>query len=369
VRKATTQIMCALALIGGTFVARTVQAEDKAFHIEETAVTDAKDGVCNLHTTDHVNAPDHGTVLWFAEANANRLGRLDLKSGKVTKIDLPKVTPPGYVGRSMTFVDQDDSTQGVCDLLVHDGTLWFNYQAANSIGYMETKPPYTIKLLEMPTPKSLPMAFQLGADGNLYVELTAVDKIAKVDPKTHKITEYAVPEKGSGIVGGAGSKKDNAHWFILMNTGKLLRFDYATAKMELFPIPTPKAAPFVIRSYDDGLWFTMFGASAIGHFDPATKTFSTIAMPVPNSAPIGIVMGKDGYLYSDLAAADKIVRIDRSTRTVVGEYPYPTQKSFADEIKQGPDGAIWSPEMMSGKIARLWLPSFGKDPGFPQEKH
>lgn len=355
-----------LAAMGSSMIAQPAHAQASDIRLDEIQLGEKTDGVCNVHSMDHLNSPDNGTVLWFIEARAKRIGRLDLATGEISKFDMPKVTPVEYTTDSLDSLPGNDSVHGPCDLIVtEDGTLWFNYQAANSIGYMDTRAPHAIKLLTIPTPKSLPMALQLGADGNIYVQLAAVNKIARINPKTRKIKEFALPTPDGSVIGGTASRADNAHWFITMRTNKLVRFDYASGAMEEFQIPTPNAQPFVVRAYDDGIWFTMFGANAIGHFDPATKAFTEIPIPTPNSAPVGIIIGRDGDLYSDLGGSDKIARINRKARAIVAEYPLPTKKSWPDEIKQGPDGAIWVPEYFSGKIARLWLSSFGEDPGYP----
>lgn len=337
--------------------------------MDEIVVGEKADGVCNFHTVDHVIAPARGSDLWFIEAGAKRIGKIDLRSGAVTKYDLPKVAPVTYTTDSIATLPGGDSGHGPCDLMLDPaGKMWFNYQAANAVGYLDPAAPETMKLVTFSSPASLPMAMQLGGDGNIYVQLTAVDKVARIDPETNKVKEFTVGPKGSGVIGGTPSRKGDAHWFILMNTNKLVRYEYKTGKMESFDIPTANAAPFVVREYDDGVWFTMFGANAIGHFDPATKTFTEIPLPTPKSAPIGIVMGPDGYLYSDLSGSDRIARIDRKTRKVVAEYPILTAKTWPDEIKQGPDGAIWVSQYFGGKLTRLWLDTFGQDPGFPQDR-
>nr|WP_160103001.1 hypothetical protein [Rhodococcus sp. T7] len=246
-----------------------------------------------------------------------------------------------------------------------DGNLWFNHQMANSVGYIETQAPYRMHEIPLPVPASIPMSLQAGGDGKIYATLTAADKIAQIDPQTHQVRIFDVPSKASMIIGGAAGP-DNAHWFVEITGNKLLRLDYATGDIREVDIPTPASAPFVIRSYDDGLWFTMMTANAIGHYDIKTGTFSTVPIPTPMSAPIGITLGKDGYLYVDESVADKIARIDRKTMQVVDEYPYLTKMTWPDEIKTGPDGAIWSPNFTAGKLTRLWVDSFGTDPGFPQ---
>ena len=357
-----------ILILGVLATAPAMPAGAETIRMEEIQLGGPKDGVCNLHGKGRTTNPAHQGVIWYIEAGAKRLGRLDLTTGEVLKFDLPAVPSVGYTTDSLDTFPGNDSVHGPCDpILLDDGTIWFNYQLANAVGYMDVSSPDTMQLLTMPTPRSLPMAMQVGGDGNIYLQLTAVDKIARINPTTHEITEFALPHTGSSVIGGAPDRAGNAHWFITMRTNRLIRFDYATYVMEEFEIPTPNAAPFVIRALDDGLWFTMFEASAIGHFDPATRQFTEIPLPTPDSGPIGIVEGADGDLYANLAKSDRIARIDRTTRRVIAEYPIPTGNSFPVEIKQGPDGAIWVPQYLSGKIARLWLSSFGEDPGFPQK--
>lgn len=340
------------------------QPDIPSARMEQVQVSEAMSGVCNAQAAKGANQ------LWFIEAEKRRLGRLDLASGEIRKFALPTDDLIEITSKSIHALPGDDKRiSGPCDFVMQEDTrLWFNYQARNSIGYIQTAEPFVFKFLPLPTPASLPMAMQEGGDGKIYVELTAANKIARVDPKTLKIKEFALPEKDVGIIGGAASIEGKAHWFILMNANKILRFEYATGAMKTFDIPTPNAAPFVIRAYDDGLWFTMFGGNAIGHFDVATEKFTEIPLPTPNSLPIGITKGADGFLYAILRGTDEVVRIDRKAKSLVGFYRLISSKGGPGEIKLGPDGAIWVTGYKSGELNRLWLPSFGTDPGFPSVK-
>lgn len=332
---------------------------DETFSIEEHSVASGEALLCN------VQPEPNKEILWFIESNANRLGRLDLKSGEVLKFDMPEKVEAPFAGSILPY---PGALIGPCDMtFAPDGILWFNHQGANGIGYIDPEPPYAIHEIELPTKGSIPMSLATGADGNIYVTLTGADKIARINPATRQITEFTVPTAGSGIIGGTAAKKDGAHWFVLMTANKLLRFDYETHEMKEFVIPTPVSGPFVIRAYDDGLWYTLFSANAIGHFNPETEEFSKIDIPTLASSPIGVIKGADGDLYSNLSTGDMIARIDRSSREVVAEYPLPSKGTFPTEVKMGPDGAIWVTEYLSGNLARLWVNSFGKDPGFPQK--
>jgi virginiamycin B lyase len=328
------------------------------YTLQEIQVSSPVGQPCNLEP-----APDGS--LWYIQHGDSKLGRIDLKTGNIQKFSLPrKVTVP-FLGGVTPY--PSPFALGPCDLtFARDGNLWFNHQAANSVGYIEPTPPYRIREISLPSAGSVPMSLASGADGMIYVTATGADKIVQIDPATERIREFATPAPGSGIIGGTAGR-DGAHWFVEMVANKVLRFDYATHEMKEFKIPTPGALPFVIRHYDDGLWFTEFGGNAIGHLDPTSGKFTEIKLPTPASFPVGVTLGRDGDIYTDEGIGDNIARIDRTTKTVVREYPLKTKKAFTDEIKQGPDGAIWASVFFAGKLVRLWDDDFGQDPGFPQD--
>lgn len=314
--------------------------------------------VCNVTA-----APDGS--LWFIEAGTRRLGRLDLRTGVIRKFDLPPttVTPALPAGINLPGALPIDP----CDMAIPgDGNLYFNDQYNNAIGYISLTAPQTVHEIPLPTPASVPMSLAVGADGNIYVTQTASNQIAEINVATKAVTEYNVPTPVSGIIGGIAGQ-DGAQWFVEIAADKLLRLDYATKHMTEYQVPTPAALPFVIRSYGGQIWFSESGANAIGHYDPTTGRFTQVTLPTPASVPIGLTRGVDGNLYTDESIGNKFAEIDPNTDTVLGEWKVPTPLVWNDEIKTGPDGAIWSPEYLAGKLARLWLPGFGTDPGVPQD--
>ncbi|MEX5635359.1 hypothetical protein [Parafrankia sp. FMc2] len=345
-----------LIITVATTTATPAVARD-GYDLTEITVASPISQPCNVET-----APDGS--LWYVEMATRRLGRIDLVTGHIQKFDLPPATIIPVLNLPVPLPGVFPI--GPCDMAVgSDGNLWFNDPERNTIGYISMTAPYGIHEITLPTLASVPMSLATGADGNIYVTQTASNQIAKIDIQTHVVTEYNVPTPLSGIIGGTAGQ-DGAHWFVEIIGNKLLRFDYATQEITEYNVPTPAALPFVIRSYDGQIWFSESGANAIAHFDPTTETFTEAVIPTPASVPIGVTRGVDGYIYTDESVGNKFARIDPATMTVVGEYPLLTPATWNDEIKTGSDGALYSPEFTAGKIARLWLPSFGTDPGFPQ---
>lgn len=332
----------------------SVAASGNGYSLVEYQASAEEDFLCNLQPVPGAQA------MWIIEAGAHRLGRVDLANGTIEKNVLPGVTPE--------YLSGVDPRVSPCDMLIDPfDRLWFNYQSQNAVGYLNQSPPHQFQLIKFDTPRSVPMSMQLGTDGMIYVTLTAANKFAQIDPSTGALIEFQVPTEGSGIIGGSGSPDGKGHWFVLRESNQLLFFDYATQAIETIDVPTPNSAPFVIRAYEDGLWFTMFGASSIGHMDYATRTFTRIPLASEDARPIGIIEGKDGFLYSNLMGSNSIARIDRTAKQAIHEFPLVSGTSYPTEVKLGPDGAIWVTQANTGKLARLWMTSFGRDPGFPQQ--
>jgi virginiamycin B lyase len=344
------------AVITGSASADTGQG----YSLTEHTVSSFEAEPCNVQGTS-------SQYLWEIDQEGRALGRIDLKTGNILKIQMPPVnTLLGINLHLPSLTLPGAASAGPCDMaLGGDGNLWVNDQYNNAIGWINPAAPDSVHELSLPTPAALPMSLATGADGNIYVTETTANKVAEINVTTHQITEFPVPTPASALIGGIAGQ-DGRHWFVEMAANKLLAMDYATHAMHEYPIPTLAAAPFVVRSYGGIIYFSEFGANAVGRFDPVTGKFSSALITTPASEPIGLAQGVDGYLYTDESVGNKIARIDPTTMTTVDEYPVPSTAAFPDECKLGPDGAIWVPELLNGKLARLWLDSWGPDPGFPQ---
>src|SRR5260370_11684832 len=76
------------------------------------------------------------------------------------------------------------------------GILWFTVQNANRIGRLDPKTG-EIKLLTPPTPKSRPYGMALNSKGALFVVQFGTNKVAAVHPKTLQIRQYTFPHPAS----------------------------------------------------------------------------------------------------------------------------------------------------------------------------
>jgi hypothetical protein len=105
--------------------------------------------------------PDGG--LWFVEAKANKVCRIDT-TGKVT----------GEFGLPTANADPEGIAAGP------DGGLWFTEAKGNKVGRITISG--TIKEYALPTPNAAPQGIAAGPDGALWFTETAAARIGRVTP-------------------------------------------------------------------------------------------------------------------------------------------------------------------------------------------
>ena len=76
----------------------------------------------------------------------------------------------------------------------------------------------------IPTSGSLPNGITSGPDGALWFLEYSANQIGRIDPKTHVITEYAIPTPNSGAFTSITSGPDGALWFTEGRRGRCSRW-------------------------------------------------------------------------------------------------------------------------------------------------
>ena len=117
--------------------------------------------------------------IWFTELGGNKIGRIT-KGGAIREFSVPG-SPWGI-------------TTGP------DGNLWFALNGSNQIGRMNTKGK-ALTRFPIPTANSNVIGITAGGDGNLWFSEGIGKKVGRITPQG-TITEFAVPNPGSGTFGG-----------------------------------------------------------------------------------------------------------------------------------------------------------------------
>ena len=285
------------------------------------------------HPHDPAVGPDG--ALWFTEQMANKLGRLDPKTGEFREYPLSEGKNPGphglvadskgniwftanfagYIGKLdpktgrvtefKTVKDKADDPHS----LVFDaqGILWFTMQGGNMVGRLDPKTG-KVTLKEVPTESALPYGIQVNSKGvPVFCEL-GTNKMASINPENLIIKEYLLPE--SARPRRLAIAADNTVYFTDFKSGHLGLLDMGTGEVKMYSSPGGgEAHPYGIVITPDGMvWYSESGVkpNAIVRFDPKTETFARAYIPSGGGVVRNMAATRDGRVYIACSGVDKV---------------------------------------------------------------
>lgn len=247
--------------------------------------------------------------VWFVGQRSGYLARLDVDSGKMTKVDLEPGSGPHnlivgtdgvvwYAGNRKTLIGRydpkteklekipmPDSAARDPHTLVFDGKghIWFTVQGGNFIGRlnMESR---KVDLIPSGTPLSRPYGIKVGPDGAVWVALFGTHKLAKIDPETLGLTEVELPRTAARPrrleVGS-----DGRVWYVDYARGRLGVYDPQSKQFKEWELPAGETSrPYGMAMDSKGrVWMVATGPEPnlfIG-FDPEKEEFFS-STPVPS---------------------------------------------------------------------------------------
>ena len=299
---------------------------------------------------------------WLASVNAsyNSKERLPLKT-------LPR--PRGKATR--TIITEYDLPRPLAmphDVVVDSsGVAWYSDFGEQFIGRVDPK---TGKVTEFAIPvlkKGFPMGtldLQLDKDENLWVSLMYQGGIAKFDRKTEKFDIYPVPKEWQGdhtqqsMVSPASSHVDGKVWTNNQDTHAIYRLDVATGQYENlgeFQIPGANrsiSAYGIPSDQDNNLYLLEFGSQNIGRIDAKTKEFKVYTTPTPNSRPRRGRFDAQNHLWFAEYGANGIGMLDPNTDKIQ-EWKLPIPWSAPYHVAPDKNGEVWIGSMWTDRVTRL----------------
>jgi streptogramin lyase len=222
-------------------------------------------------------------------------------------------------------------------------------------------------ITEYDLPRSLiePHDVVIDKDGNAWYSNFGEQNIGKLDPKTGKVTEYALPELKKGWPQGSlglRADKDGDLWFGMMYQGAIGRFDPKAEKVTTYPLPPEMnkdmAQVNMVRAesaaVDGKVWSQNNGFAAIHRLDLATGNIETIA-PFKDAKGethnvYDIVPDSQNNVYFTDFAQQHIGRVDAKTQKVT-LFELPTKKSAPRRGMMDGQDRMWFGEYRGNKIA------------------
>ncbi len=275
--------------------------------------------------------------LWVGEMDANRLARLDTRTGSISTWQ----PPHGQHGIMTTTIDAH-------------GMVWFVEQAANYIGRFDPVT-QTFRVFPLGTTNGRPWGpqnLQFDATGHLWFTALVAGRIGRLDPVTGTIQIWAVPAPNPHTLPspyGLTITNDGQVWFADLIGGGIGRLDPATGQIKGYALPDPETQVFALAHDSQGrLWFTEIVSGTLGMLDPTTGQIKERAVPA--------IAGRSATLYG-LAVTQRgdIWFADNSASALVRYAPATNQYTF---LQLGQTG--FSPYGLTLDAAgHLWLTAGG----------
>jgi len=282
------------------------------------------------HPHDVAPAPD-GTV-WYTGQRAGVLGRLDPKTGKITRVPLGEGSAPHGVivgpdgaawvtdGGLNAIVRVDAKTHAVrrwplpkgredanlnTPAFDAKGRIWFTGQA----GIYGRLDPKTGAMQVWDAPRGIgPYGITATPSGDIWFVSLAGSYLAKPDLETGAVTPIDPTRKGSGTRRVWSDSKGRL-WVSEWNAGSLSVYDPQKKMWQTWPLPgeMPRAyAVFVDEG--DRVWVSDFFGNAIVRFDPASQEFVSFASNREH-ADVRQMLGRPGELWGAESGTDRLVVI------------------------------------------------------------
>ena len=229
--------------------------------------------------------------------------------------------------------------------LAPDGALWYTGQGANKLGRLDPK---TGEFKEYPlkTPGSGPHGLVADGEGNIWFTAITAGYVGKLNPKTGEITEYR-PSGGTEIDPHTPVFDHNGTlWFTSEETNYIGRLDPKTGQMTLTKLPTPHAVPYGIVVLPNNVpIFCEFGTNRLATIDPRKMTIREYTLPATSARPRRIALAPDGTIFYTDYARGYLGHFDPAAERLLKEWPSP---GGADSEPYGiavtNDGEVWYSE-------------------------
>lgn len=246
----------------------------------------------------HGIIPDRDGNIWYTGNAAALIGKIDPKTAKITEYKMPD--PKAKDPHTMAFLK--------------NGTMLFTVQAGNFVGSLDPRTPNgNIKLVSPPTANARPYGIMLDSKEMAYFDEFNAPNIGSIDPKTMKITEYPLPDKGARPR-RIWVAKDDTVWYGDYARGYLGHLNPATKHVEEFKSPGGEdSKPYAIAVTADGaVWYVETGDDAhnmLVRFNPATKKFQTWPIPGGGGTVRNMDIDRNGNLWLAESGVGKLARV------------------------------------------------------------
>jgi streptogramin lyase len=304
------------------------------------------------------------------QKRAEYLAGINLSGGTAWEYPLKTLPRPTGLGTRviMTEWDLPRQTMEPHDVIVtSNGTVWFSNFGENFLARFDPK---TGKVTEYALPTVKPDApkgtldLNEDRDGNLWIALMYQSGFARFDPRTEKFDFWRIPAEfdhlavQQSMVMGLESAVDGKVWIQDVDRRYILRLDLASGKFEKIepfrnlPKGQPHSAYGLKADAANNLYFMDFSHQNIGRIDAKTGEARLYPTPTLRSRPRRGMFDPEGRLWFGEYGANRIGMFDPSTEAFK-EWEVPTPWSAPYDVVVDKNGEAWTGSMWNDRITRL----------------
>jgi virginiamycin B lyase len=224
-----------------------------------------------------------------------------------------------------------------------DGALWYTAQLANKLGRLDPK---TGEIKEFPlrTPDSGPHGLAADRDGNIWFTANSKAYIGKLNPSTGEVSEYPMPDRRARDPHSLAFDPSGALWFTVQQGNFVGKLEPGTGKVTLKDVPTPNARPYGIIVTEKGVpFFCEFNSNKIGSINPASLEITEVRLP-QGARPRRLARNPDGFIYYSDFARGFVGRLDPKSGKVIEWHSPGGASSRPYGIASTKDGMVWYSE-------------------------
>jgi len=229
--------------------------------------------------------------------------------------------------------------------LAPDGSLWYTGQGANKLGRLNPKTG-EFKEFALKTADSGPHGLVADKDGNIWFTAISGGYVGKLDPKTGEIAEYRAAGGAKIDPHTPVFDHDGILWFTNEETNYIGRLDPKTGKMTLTKLPTAHSVPYgIVILQNNTPFFCEFGTNKLASIDPSTMKIREYILPAAGARPRRIALAPDGTIYYTDFARGFLGHFDASSGRLLKEWMSPGgSESEPYGIAITNDGEVWYSE-------------------------
>jgi virginiamycin B lyase len=286
-------------------------------------------------------APDDKGYVWIPNFGAaNKITRLDPKTGEMTDFPVPNV---GTAAVHSAYP-------------APDGSVWLTEQGSNKLGRWD---PVTQKITEYQD-KYLPgkegtedggsrHTVRFDPNGNAW---SSGFPLSRFDPETKTFKDFSEAPHTYSLT----TDKDGNIWYSNPGTGQIGRVDWKTLQVKQWTPPTPNGYERRINIDANGIvWFGEYQNGKIGRFDPKTETFKEYPLPGGrDNFPYALALGSNQGVWYASYYRDVIGRLDPNTGNLV-EYPFPHSENTIREFFLDSQGRMWYGSPSNNVVGYFYL--------------